>query len=112
MPCSWRAHHPPARPSLPRRTVRRSQTGARHRGANRHPGYDAGGDLGGRGLDPRIPGSMAVAASKVAVAIIVPTSGVAFSAERSHPDTARFDYREMTSPIVSGQYQIGKQLAD
>ena len=36
---------------------------------SRHPGHDAGGHLGGRGLDPRISGAVAVAASQVAVAL-------------------------------------------
>ena len=35
MPDPWRAHHPPSQPSLPRRTLRRGQTGARRVRADR-----------------------------------------------------------------------------
>ena len=36
-------------------------------GTDRHPGHDAGDHLGGRGLDPRISGPVAVAAPPLAV---------------------------------------------
>ena len=39
---------------FPRRIVRRSKAGARCLRADRHSGHDAGGHVGGRGLDPRI----------------------------------------------------------
>ena len=67
MPDPRRAHHPPAQPSLPRRTLRRGQAGARCVGADRHRRHDAGRDLCHRGLGARISGPVAVAAPKVAV---------------------------------------------
>ena len=56
------------RPSLPRRTIGRSEAGARCRRADQHSGHDASGDVGDRRLDQGISRSVAVAASQVAVA--------------------------------------------
>ncbi len=68
-PDPWRPHHPPARPSFPRRAIGGSEAGARCLRANRCSGNDAGDYIGGRGLDSRISGSVAVAASPLAVVI-------------------------------------------
>ena len=68
MPDSWCPDYPPARSSLSRRIIRRGEAGARRLGPNRYSGHDAGGHLGGRRLDSRISGSVAVAASPLAIA--------------------------------------------
>jgi len=49
--------------------VRRSKAGSRRRRENRCPGNDAGGHIGDRGLDSRISGSVAVAASPLAMSV-------------------------------------------
>mgnify|MGYP002423532367 CR=1 FL=1 len=68
-PDPWRAHHSPAQPSLPRRTVGRNPAGAQRQRRDRRAGHDAGDHLGDRGLDSRIPRSMAVAAPPLAVGL-------------------------------------------
>src|SRR3569832_1559023 len=67
MPCPRCAHAPPARQPLPRRTHRRNPAGPRRLRPDRRARYHAGDYVGDRGLDPGVPGSVALAAPALAV---------------------------------------------